>query len=309
MSGGGGFPPDNSVQVEQMQEASAQAAQERQDKIDAQNKSDLAAARGQAIDSGTSSAKNYFTQQGLDPNDYATQIANEINSLSSGIAPNDPNPGSYFKDAGALAYDAAQTGQRTQYGKAIDKFAPSNFEYTRIPGTEDDPILAAILGEKRNSADAIVQNMLNRGVITQSGYNADEQALDKQSPTVQSQLNEIGSLALENGRSSLRDVANRGRSAASTYTLGTSFDPYSYSSQIDSAFSDFINSLGTNIRGKAAAPLFDTSGLAAIAGAGSGAQNTKFDPNALAGIIAGNTDQNTTDSSDPNRQVTGTSVF
>lgn len=307
MSGGGGYPPDNSVQLEQMQEAAAEKERQRQDALAATQKAELAQLRTDAISGAQGSAQSYFTNQGLDYNQYLPYITDEINQLASSVPRDDPSPGMYFKNAGALAYDNAQTSTRGKYGREFDQFAPQNFEYTRVNDQLDDPILQAILGEKRGDADKIVQNMLNRGVITQTGYNADEQNLDKQTDTARAQLNEIGSLALEGGRSNLRDVANRGRSAAQTSTLGESFDPYSYSSQIDSAFNDFVTNLGSSIRGKASAPLFDTSGLAAIAGAGSGAQNTKFNPNALAGILG---DDGTDSSTDPNRQSNaGTSVF
>ena len=294
---------DNSVELAQMQQAAAEkaAAQERQDAADKATK--LAALRSNAATGAKGSAESYFTEQGLVPGDYESQIQNQINQILSGISPDDPNPGAYFSNIGETAYGSAQDAQRNKYSRTLDTLFPANFETARISDTTDDPTIGAIDAEQRQSADAILRNMLARGVITDTGFTAGEAGLDKQEPGVRARLNEIGGTELATGRSKLTGIANTGRQAASTYKLGASFDPYSYGSQVDQAFADFMNNLGGSIRAKAPGNLFDTSGLASIAGAGSGAQNTKFDPNALAGVV------DSTDDEKNRLNNAGTSIF
>lgn len=289
------LPPDNSVQIEQMQEQQQAAAQAAADKKAQDAKDALAALRSNAATTGTQSAKDYFQGQGLDPSQYTDDITSRINSTLAGIAPDDPNPGSYFTDIGPTIYNSAQDAYRTKEGNAINQLFPGNFDTARAPLTLDDPYLASVEAEQRGKADDIIRNMLDRGVITTAGFNAGEADLDKQTPNVNSQLNEIGTNLVTGEQGSLRDIANKGRSAAQTLTLGQSFDPSSYGSEADTNFNDFISKLGDSIRAGAPGNLFNTAGLAAIAGAGQGAQNLAFDPTAASGII---------DPNDPNATKT-----
>ena len=252
----------------------------------------MAGLRSSAFTTGQSNADDYFASMGLDPHDYSSTIQNTLNSIMAGISPDDPNPGGYFSNVGETVYDKAQTGARNKYARTFDDIFAPNFETQRIADTADDPVLAAINAQMRGDSDTYLNNLLSRGVITATGLDAGEKNLDRQSSAVMARLNEIGNTELASGRSKLTGIANKGRQAADTYKLGSQFDPYQYSTDVDAAFADFMNSLGGNIRAKAQGNFYDTSGLAAIAGQGQGAQNTKFSPNALAGITDNEDDQN-----------------
>jgi len=299
-------PPDNTLAVESMREQQQREAQARQDTLDAQHRTELAALRSGAGTSARGSASRYFEDQGLDPTQYQGSIDDRINEILGSIAPDDPNPGSYFKNVGQDVYNTDETQYRNKNERTLSNLFPTNFETGKISDSLDDPILAGILGEQRGSADNIVNNMLKRGVITDAGKSAASADLDRQSFSVQDRLRELGASTLASGRQGLTDVANRGRQAASTLNLGQSFDPYSYSSDVDKAFNDFIGNLSGSIRAKVPGSLFNTSSLAAIAGAGQGAQNTAFNPAALAGIIAGQP----VNPDDPNKPLpTGENIF
>src|SRR5258706_2850928 len=286
------MPPDNSLAVEQQREQAAKDAQIEQDKKDAQAKADLLALRNSSAAAGTSSAQDYFRQQGLDPADYSTDIDSKIASILAGISPTDPNPGAAFNDVGQQIYQGATTAAQTKAGRGLDKLFPGNFETSRVNTDTLQPFETSIDAEQRGTADSIIQNMLARGVITPAGQTAAESELDRQNPGVLAKLGEIGTGTIATEQQSLRDIANKGRTAAQTLQLGTSFDPQTYGTEADRQFTDFINNLGTTLRGKVgSANLFNTTGLAAIAGAGQGAQNLPFDPTAQAGII------------DPNKQA------
>src|SRR5262245_12567273 len=277
-------PPDNSMQVEQMRIA-AQERQRAEEKAAADAKrAQLQELRGQAGTTARTGAQTYFQGRGVDPASYQGDIDALINSTMAGIGPEDPNPGGYFTNFGQTAFDRAQENFRTKNMREIDKLFAPNFETTKIPFTLDDPYLASIESEGRASADDIIRNMLDRGVITPSGYAAAAADLDKQAPGVKTRLNEIGTTTLSEGQNALKNIANKGRQTASTVELGTAFDPMTYSSEADAAFNDFITNLGNTIRGKAPKTLFNTAGLGAIAGAAQGAQNLAFDPAALQGV-------------------------
>lgn len=287
------MPPDNSAQVEAMREQSQQQAQAAADAKAAQDKADLLALRTSSAAAGNTSARSYFQQQGLDPSQYATDIDSQIASILAGISPTDPNPGASFQDVGARIYNQSTAAAQSKAGSQLDALFPGNFETSRVNQQTVDPYLQGIDTEQRQSADAIIQNMLSRGVITPSGQAAAESELDRQNPGVMAKLNEIGTGTVATEQQSLRDIANQARTNAQTLKLGTPFDPQTYGSQADKQFSDFITNLGTTLRGKVgSANLFNTSGLAAIAGAGQGAQNLPFDPTAQQGVIDPNAQAN-----------------
>lgn len=288
-------PPDNSMQIRQMEMDEARRQQEAQDAKDAAHKTELAGLRTNARNAAGGNVNQFFTQQGVDPTQFTGDINSFLDNILSGVNPTDENPALAFKDAGQSVFNQLETGQRTKANTGLDRiFAPS-FETKRIPFTLDDPFLDSIEAEQRASADSIIKNMLDRGVITQSGFGAAQADLDKQSAGVKAQLNELGTTTIAGGQQKLKDVANQARQDASLLHLGQQFDPFSYSSDADQVFNDFINNLGTSIRSKVTGNLFNTTGLAALAGAAQGAGNTAFNPAAAQGIIEDDTEDDEDD--------------
>jgi hypothetical protein len=296
-------PPDNSALVNSQNIAAQKEAQLAADAKAEARRAELAQLRSGAGEAARGSATRYFADQGLDPNQYINDINGRVSEILNSIAPDDPNPGAYFKDIGQDVYNSDETQYRNKQSRVLNQLFPTNFETTKITDDMDDPVIAGILGEQRGSADNIINNMLKRGVITDAGKSAAEADLDRQTFSAQDRLRELGASTLASGRQALTGVANRGRQAASTLNLGQEFDPYSYTTDVDKAFNDFVGNLSGSIRAKVPGSLFNTSSLAAIAGAGQGAQNTKFDPTALAGIIATNQPKK------PNEQVTPENIF
>lgn len=277
-------PPDNSMQIRQMELDEARRKEEAQAVKDKQHKEELLNLRNNARSSAGSAAEQYFSGQGLDSSQYSGDINQYLDNVLAGINPNDENPNAYFKDAGQSVYNQLESGRRTKAQTDLDRLFSPNFETKRIPFTLDDPYLDSINAEQRSSADSIIRNMLDRGVITQSGYNAAAADLDKQSSGVKTRLNELGTSTIAGGQGSLREIANTARQDAANLKLGNQFDPYSYSSDADRIFDEFITGLGDNIRSKVTGNLYNTTGLAALAGAAQGAGNTAYNPNAAAGI-------------------------
>lgn len=285
-------PEDNSLEIAQM-EMAAQRRAERQERRDARKEQrKLNQLRRGAKTTALDSAEQFFIEQGLDPTQYTSAIDQAIRNAMMGIAKDDPAPGSYLQNIGQDVYDR-QTGlARTKASSGLDALFDDDFDTDRIGNEIDDAILNAIYEEERGKATDILDNMRKRRVITDSGYASGIKDLDRQSPAARARLTTLGDAELATGRSKLRDIANKGRKTASTLKLGQQFDPFEYSSDVDAQFDSWLSGLGDSLRAVAPTDLFATGSLASVAGQGQGAQNTVFNPNALAGIIDEDEDEN-----------------
>jgi hypothetical protein len=108
------------------------------------------------------------------------------------------------------------------------------------------------------------------------GITAALRNLNEQRSGINFNLQDLGGGILEEGRSSIANIANKARSGASAYNFGEQFDPFSFSTQINNRVADFTGSLGDALRSRAGSDLFDTSNLLNIGGAAQGGQNFKL---------------------------------
>lgn len=285
MCGGGSVPQDNSDKVAQIQAQEAAEARAAEERKAAEQRQQFESRLNSAYGTGIDSARNFFTSQGLDADQYMGKIQTAANSAKSRVPELDSSPGTYFDNMGTTLFEQLQEAERSKALRGIDSFAREGFATKRIANDTDDPFLNAILEERRAEADDYVRRLLDRGVVTQTGYQSAISDLDNQRAGADLRLQDIGLAELERGRGMLRDVASTGRSAASQLRLGDQFDPYEIQGQIDSTQADFFSKLAANLQANAPKNLFDTSGLAGIAGAAQGAGNTAFDPNATAGLF------------------------
>lgn len=282
------------MQVRQM-EIEESRRKEAADKVEKdRRREELAGLRSSSRSGASGQVRNYFSTRGVDPEQYSGSIEEELNSIMNSIDPEESNPGQFFKDAPATVYGNLEQGRRTRATDDVDRIFGQNFDTQRIPFTMDDPYLAGIESEQYQDADSIIRNMLDRGVLTATGAGSARTDLENQRPGVKTRLNEIGTGVLSSGQQRLRDISNTAHQTAGELRLGQQFDPYSYQTEADSVFDEFVNTLGDQIRGRVTGKLFNTAGLAAIGGAGQGAGNGAFDPNASAGII----DDHTADDDD-----------
>lgn len=291
--GGGGMPEDKSDEVARIEAQTAREAAERKAAEEAKALQEFQQRLSGAYDTGIQGAMDYFTTQGLDPDQYTSAITSRANTTRSGIPQLDANPGSYFQNLGQMVFEAEQEAARNKALRSFDTFAPSGFSSNRIADTTDDPFIESILGERQKTAMDYLNNLLARGVVTQSGFDAGRQNIEGQAGTARARLNEIGMGELNRGRTSAENIANEGRTAASNLRLGSAFDPFSYSTRINSGFEEFFSGLGDRLRAAAPTDLFTTSGLANVAGAAQGAQNTPFDPKGIAGLFDEEEDEET----------------
>jgi hypothetical protein len=287
-------PADNSLAVEQSRIAAEDRRRAEEKAAADQKKQELAGMRTSARTGASGAVKNYFTGRGVDPSKYEGSIEEQLNTILGGISPTDETPGQAFSNAGASIWDTLQSGERMKAQNQLNTMFAPNFETKRVPWTLDDPYLSNIEQEQFTDADSIIKNMLDRGVLTTSGYDAAKKDLENQRPGARTRLNEVGTGILAGEQQKLRDVANTARQTAGDLQLGSSFDPYTYASEADQGFTDFLSGLGDQIRTGLPGKLFNTAGLAAIGGAGQGAGNTAYNPKAATGVL-GEDETNTGD--------------
>lgn len=274
------------VQQEQKDKAVADAlAAQQQAKADADAKD--AALRTTATGNARTDALKYFQDRGIDPTAYGGDIDRKIAEALSTAPAGDANVPAYLTGIGQSVYTNAQDAARAKAGRDVSSVFGPEFDRSRIADTAGSDVTGDIFGKQRTTADDYINNLFKRGVITPTGVAGAEKGLDEQGARVRTQLEGLRTDALSKGRQSLTDIANRGKEAASTLQLGSNFNPSTYGTEADAATSSFLGSLGDTLRSKVSGNLFDTSGLASLAGAAQGAQNTKFDPKALAGSNVG----------------------
>jgi hypothetical protein len=286
--------------VEQSRQQAAREKEERDAAAAALHKTELAGLRGTARQAAGGDVRNYFSSQGLDPEKYGGSIDQQLNNILAGISPTEENPGSAFSGAGQSIWDTLQTGARAKAQGSVNQYFAPNYETTKAPTTLDDSYWQGYEGEQYSDADSIIRNMLDRGVLTSSGYGAARADLDKQRAGVRTRLDAVGNDLIGKEQGVLSGIANNARSTASNLALGTDFDPNTFKTQADNEFSSFLSTLGDKIRAGAPGQLFTTAGLAAIGGAGQGAGNTAFNPGAVAGTTQDDTTDDTNKPSNPN---------
>lgn len=163
------------------------------------------------------------------------------------------------------------------------RFGGPGYGSRRIGDTTDDRAIDEMLGSQRGKADSFLNNMLARGVVTKTGYDAGVGNVDQQAGTIKNQLGDVGNAILGGGRQSLDSIIARATQDAGNLPSGdTPFDVNKYGAEADKTYNDFIAGLGDAFKARVPNNLFDTSALPATAGAAQGAQNLPFDPTAVA---------------------------
>ena len=281
--GGGGQPQDNSDKVAAIEAQSAREARAAADAKSAQDRTNFNNRLSSSYSTALDEARQYFTQMGLDPEQFMGAISQGANSRKSSVPELDGSPGSYFSGLGNTVFDQLTTAERAKAGRGIDAFAGAGFDSRLISNESDDATIQAILGEQEQERRSYADNLRARGVVTDTGYNSALESINKQRFGVQNNIDEISRAVLEGGRSNLRGIASEGRTGAANVNLGQAFNPEDFFSRINTEASGFLENLGSNVRSKIGENFFDMSSILTNAGRGQGAQNTAFNPAAFFG--------------------------
>lgn len=276
--GGYSPPPDRSVELAQFQAQQAREARAEERRLADEKRARFDRDLDNAFTLGTSQARRYFEEQGLDPDDYTSDIAEYVDNVRRGVPLNDANPMTYFADIGKRIWDQEQTQFRNRSLRSLRPFTQEGFATNRFGDTLDDQYLQSILAENRVKADEYIQRLLDRGVITDVGAAAAKADVDKQQARANIRLQDIGASQLEGLRGGLRDIAAQARTAASGLHLGDTFDSEYWRKRIDDKTAEGVNLFSDKLRAATPDDLFDTSRLALIAGIAQGSRN-KSTPN------------------------------
>jgi hypothetical protein len=281
MSGGGGggggmHIQDNSLQVEAMRQQAARDEQARQDAEKARLEQEFNVNLGNAVTGARQTGLDYAGSRGLDPTSMESVIDRIINDTKLKVPKGDSSPGQYFtSDAFSTGFANEEQNRRaTNTGKVNSVFAPG-FDRGLISDTSDDPILDAILGEQRATAEQQLQFNRARGVINDTGYNTAQQRFGGQEAAARSTLTSIGDAVLGTLRGGLNDIKGEAGSAGSSWSLGNpefSVDPYKQRAD------EFATSGKAGLEGKVrsavgSTQLFDIPGILAAAGTAQGPIN------------------------------------
>lgn len=271
------------------QRAAILAANRRRDQINAANTAKAKAAnvrrsiiQGKA--QGVAGARNYFAQQGAKYAPYAKSVNDAIKQLVSTLNPGEMLSRDLLANVGEDVFTNLQQQGRARAQSTLQPYTTPGYESTALGDESINPTLEATRRQHFDDAQAYIDRLLNRGVITQPGYNKALENLQGQVGKVDVQLRDIGNTILAGGRQKLTDIINKAGTAAGNLPLGKPFSAAPYASQLQQAIKSFQTSLPGQIDTQIMGPLFDTTKLANIAGMASGAQNTNFDPYALKGI-------------------------
>lgn len=269
----------------QTRNRAAQAATARNRAIANQRAANLRRSNEQIGRQGLAGAENFFRDRGVDPGGFRGNIQSAIQRVLGGLKPDEAANIGMFENLGEDVFNQIQDRGRTAATGQVNRLFQPNFETTNIDDAFDDAIIGTLEGEQYNEAKNYLDNLLNRGVINNTGYQAGLGNIDKQRGSVRLQLQDIGNDILAGGRQQLTDIGNRARTAASNLGVGQVFDAQPFAASMSKALESFRSTLDPAFRTQIGAGknLFDTSKLANIAGMAQGAGNMRFDPNALAG--------------------------
>ena len=233
---------------------------------------------------GAAQAQQYFKDQGADFAPYSGSVDQAIRQIAATLNPNETPAANTFANVGQDVYNRMLNQGRTRAQSALQPHFGTGFEQRLLPNTATDATIKSIQQEQFGEAQQYIDNLLNRGVITQPGYDKAFQNLQGQQGQVNLQLQDIGKDILAGGQQDLTDIGNTAGLAAGNLSLGAKFNTAPYLNQTAQAIQKFNQNLPAAFKTQIQGPLFDTTNLANIAGkVTQGGQNTKFEPYSLAG--------------------------
>lgn len=276
---------DNSDKVAQIEAQRAREEREAAEKERLRKEAEFGANLDNSYRTAIEDAKRYFSDQGLDPEQFISAITGAATSKRGAIPKLDTNPGAYFDGLGAKVFDDLTTARRNKALRDINSFAREGFGRERIQDTADDEFINASVEEQFLDAMSKLEGQKARGSLNDFGLQKAISDLTNQKVRVRDELQGIGQGILEKGRTNLANIANTGRTAVNSLTLGEDFNPFKYSQDIDNEVANFFSSLGDRVKGATPTNLFDIGAAYQRGGQSQGIRNNPYDRNASAGLF------------------------
>lgn len=276
---------DNSDKVAAIEAKRAREEREAAERERLRKEQEFGTSLDSSYRSAIEEAKRYFSDQGLDPEQYASSIESAAQSKRGAVPKLDTNPGSYFQGLGGSVFDQLTEARRSKAMRDINSFAREGFTRDRIADTADDSFVNSTVEEQFLEAMARLEGQKARGSLNDFGFSKAVADLTRQKTRAGDELQGVGQAILEKGRSGLSNIANTGKSAIGSLQLGDVFDPFKYSTDIDNETTNFFATLGDRIKSSAPIDLFDVGAAYQRGGQSQGVRNSPYDREASTGFF------------------------
>jgi len=228
----------------------------------------------------TNTANQYFRDNGYDPNRFATQLANAINTNSQNVQDLAPNPNSAFSpNLGASILAGANAGVQTRAGNAVSALFSPQYANDKINSSMLDPAVSSVLNAQFDPLSAGLSNSFKRGTLNQQGYDAALSSMAGKRTAATSTVNNLGRNILANNRTGVNNYITSAKNDAGNVNVNSfdTFDPNTYSAGAE----DLVKGYKDNFSGDLTNAIGQTSfsDLSSLINAG-GASQGAFDPTA-----------------------------
>lgn len=146
------------------------------------------------------------------------------------------------------AFETAQGDVRNSYLGQLNNAYGADYSNRTFADTADDPIINAILGKQRVSAQEGIDRAKSRGQLNRAGLNAATTSLGDLESRGRAEANQLGGGVLSRYRQNLDEAIGGLRNRANTATLGTPLDLSGGMQDISNRVSNFQQSLGGDVQ-------------------------------------------------------------
>jgi len=196
---------------------------------------------------------NYFTQQGLDPNAYASDIDSAISGRTSTLQDNADLGGLFPSSMPQDLVNTLTANRQTKNLAGYNAVFNPNYSTSAVSDTWDDPVIDQILGKQFDPLSQSIDLAHKRGQLNDRGVTGALQELDSERNAARGALSGIGNDILSGYRGKLDDYISGGRTAAGSVPLGSNFDLAPYQQHVNDLVGQFQSGLGSDFTNKVGA--------------------------------------------------------
>lgn len=241
----------------------------------------------QALGGARGTATSALTSRGLSSNEFMPIIENEFSRVRSTIPTTAEDVSSYFTpELVDTTLNREQENRRTRYGQKVNEYFTPSYGESKWAGTADDALIDTILGEAGGTAQSAVERARARGQLDDTGYKAAQNRLNLATTTGRSKAQALGGGVLERYRGELSGIGDEARTGASSYNLGSTFDPAGYTQKAEGKYGEQKGTFEGDVRSAIgdAGQFYDVGDIIGFGAKEQGSQNTASSP--LAEVLA-----------------------